>query len=97
MQQWDDEENFIAEGAPGSNQLVESQEDEDFESKSEAPATLKSELSRQADNEQDEDGDAKSMHSNQLSEASQIIAPKRRGKQGQLSGESSQASQVKRE
>lgn len=65
-QLWDDEENFLAEeGAAVSEHFEESQEDEDFESKSEAPGTLKSDLSKHED-----DLDAKSVKSNQLSETS---------------------------
>jgi len=72
VQQWDDEENCIADALSGSNQLVASQEEaDDFESKSEAEPVLKSDLSGL-----DEDADVKSMqdvksvHSNQLSETS---------------------------
>ena len=89
VQQWDDEENFIADAGSDSNQPADSQvsqEEEDLESKSEAAAAVKSDLSGQEEN-----ADNKSMMSNQMSETSQIIAPKRRGKLGQLSAESSQA------
>lgn len=91
-QLWDDEENFVAKDGAVSEQLGESQEEEDFESKSEAPGTIKSDLSRA-----DDDLDAKSMQSNQLSETSQIIGPKRRAKKEELSAGTSQASQIKRE